>query len=158
MRWPWQINDVPIQHGASRHWAWLVRYMIPDEEGDDYVRRLRIVQTPWFGIYLHDIIAPDEQDLHDHPWWFMGVILRGGYAEEVAETRAPFADVRHRVRRRWSIAQVRLDECHRITYVMENTRTLILVGPRVRDWGFYTEDGWVFWKDYQRLGKRITHT
>lgn len=38
------------------------------------------------GILIHRIDAPDPGlDLHDHPWTFWTLIVRGGYTEEVAE-------------------------------------------------------------------------
>lgn len=152
MRWPWQIKDVDIKDGASARWACMERYMIPDERGGDYVRRLRIVQTPWFGIYLHDILAPDEQDPHDHPWAFLGIILNGAYIERYGSTdRAKSLQDYSLIRQRFSVRRVPLDQCHRITHVWPGTKTLIVVGPRRQEWGFYTPSGWVLWKEYQRL-------
>jgi hypothetical protein len=50
----------------------------------DYLVRLRIVQTPWFGIYLHDIHEDDgDRDPHNHPWSFLSFVLRGYYTERV---------------------------------------------------------------------------
>ena len=52
--------------------------------GDPYLDRLRIIQTPWFGLYLHHIHRPDrEPDPHDHPWWFASLVLTGWYEEEL---------------------------------------------------------------------------
>lgn len=137
---------------SSRRWAWFRRMVLRRADGIAYLDRLRIVQTPWFGLYLHRMDAPDPGvDLHDHPWPFVSLVLRGGYHEYRAYTRdAPlFADLatahpkgcapgatNHR--RRWSIRRMRLDECHSI-YRLDRppTWTLMLVGRRVRDWGFY---------------------
>lgn len=41
-------------------------------------------------------------------------------------------------------------DVHRITDVLPNTITLCFVGPKVREWGFHTENGWVHWKEYNR--------
>ncbi len=36
--------------------------------------------TP-FNVFLHKICQDDPRDLHDHPWWYITIILRGGYWE-----------------------------------------------------------------------------
>lgn len=47
-----------------------------------YMRRWRFLNTPWFGIRLHHIIRSDyDRELHDHPFTFLSIILRGGYTE-----------------------------------------------------------------------------
>jgi hypothetical protein len=115
----------------------------------------------WFGVYLHRMTAPDPgRDLHDHPWWFASLILRGGYCEERAETRVAsrlslIADaypetcrpglISHRYAFSSSMLRtMRMDECHRITALHRNpTWTLVLTGPNRRSWGFYEPDGFV---------------
>lgn len=56
-----------------------------------------------FGAYLHHIDRPDPGfDLHDHPWPFVSIILRGGYTEEYADTRmaAILCDVAEKTERK----------------------------------------------------------
>jgi hypothetical protein len=126
-------------------------------DGVAFLDRLRIVQTPWFGVYLHRMDGPDPgRHLHDHPWPFVSIVLRGGYREWRFDTRvaavaalvareypkaAPGYDSH---RRQWSIARMRPDECHSI-YSLDRspTWTLMFVGRRFRNWGFYTPDGWM---------------
>jgi hypothetical protein len=131
-------------------------------DGVVYMRRRRIVQTPWFGLYLHRFDAADPGlDLHDHPWWFASIVLRGGYVEEVAAARdAPrqalfaeeFTSCNRGVERAWhapSVHSVRLDECHSIRRLLRvPTWTLVVCGPRRRTWGFYEPDGWVRSQSY----------
>lgn len=156
MRNPFRIKDVPIKKGAGRRWAWLTRYMI-QIDGQDYLRRLRIIQTPWFGVYLHDMHGPDRDWLHDHPWPFMSVVLRGGYGEWWTVTgrhghdypgaaMARVIALRHfngLSERRWwaagSVHVIRLDEAHMIDLIRPGTRTLVFVGRRSREWGFYQQ-------------------
>jgi hypothetical protein len=62
----------------SPRWAFMRRFRLTTAEGDTYLDRLRVVQTPWFGIYLHRLGTPDPGlDLHDHPWPFVSIILVG---------------------------------------------------------------------------------
>lgn len=98
------------------------------------------------GVYLHRMTAPDPGlDLHDHPWWFCSLILRGGYTEACAEARRELSDGGHGFRtwRRGSVHSLGLDVCHRIIDIEKPTWTLIFRGPVRRTWGFYTPEGWV---------------
>lgn len=102
----------------------------------------------WFGIFLHKMDAPDPGiDLHDHPWWFTSVILRGGYREVRAQNRRPnvtFGKQRARV------GTLRLDESHRINELTRTpTWTLVLHGPKRQEWGFYVDREWIYWKTYE---------
>lgn len=118
------------------------RLRLRREDGRIYLDRWGF-ETPLGGIYLHHITAPDPGfDLHDHPWWFASLIVRGGYTEAVADVRE-WDYYQGRSWRRWSVHSIRLGECHRIVDVDPGTWTLVLRGPRVRVWGFFTPAGWV---------------
>ena len=39
------------------------------------------VDSSWFSIKLHNILISDEECLHNHPWTFISIILKGGYTE-----------------------------------------------------------------------------
>lgn len=65
-------------------WAFLRREDLRDGDGAIYLRRWRILETPWFGVLLHNIRKPDhDRDAHDHPWSWLTIALRGGYTEEI---------------------------------------------------------------------------
>src|ERR1700728_4812444 len=73
-------------------------------DGDPYLDRLRLVQTPWFGVYLHHIHRADrERDPHDHPWWFASLVLAGSYEEDVWPDKAAPGQWLTRERGRWSL-------------------------------------------------------
>lgn len=117
-------------------------------------------------VLLHRMAAPDPGvDLHDHPWWFVSIVLWGGYTEQRAYTREAPMMARiaehfdslactHGVveeRRPWSIRTMRLDECHTITHLRRRTCwTLVIGGPRRRSWGFYLADGYMSEHEYDR--------
>lgn len=154
---------VKLQRGRPRmtgSWAFLSRFDITDPKtGELYLRRWRIVQTPWFAIYLHKIATPDkDRDLHDHPWPFVSLVLRGGYDELLVTTNTAMDDYLRggrppfRVRRWMSLGCRRATDAHRITRLHRTpTWTLVLTGPRRRSWGFYTEHGFVDWRKYLGL-------
>jgi hypothetical protein len=130
--------------------------------GDDVTRR------PLFGVFVHRMDAPDPGiDLHDHPWAFASLILRGGYTEERADIReaSKFAEIAehyadcvpaprrgHVVHRRWlSVRTMRLDECHRITDLDRTpTWTLVVHGRFRRVWGFHLPHGWMTSRAYDQ--------
>ena len=132
----------------SPRWAFLEALDI-GADGDPYLDRLRIVQTPWFGLYLHHIHRADrDRDPHDHPWAFTSLILAGGYVEQVYPDKASprGAFVRHRGR--FSVGTMRRRQAHRITKTTGLVWTLVLVGPRRADWGFWPEGQFVPWRQY----------
>src|SRR3954462_14608228 len=66
----------------------------PDTGADTlYLRRWLFVRTPWFQVMLHKINRPDaDRHLHDHPWSFRSLILKGGYVEHIC-TKSAHLDV-----------------------------------------------------------------
>lgn len=104
-----------------------------------YLRRLYLVRTPLFSIMVHRILRPDpDRHVHDHPWDFLSILLRGRYSE--------LRNNRIRIRQWFNFC--RAEGAHRITHVSDNCLTLVITGPKRRSWGFHTEDGWVGWRDY----------
>lgn len=123
----------------SEKWAlWRWYDIILDDEL--YLSRLNLIKTPWFSVKLHWIHRPDpDRDLHDHPWWFISFVLRGGYVER--ESKNP--SVEHGKSR--FIGRFNYKNkvtAHRISEVLPNTVTLILSGPKdyEKEWGFYDAD------------------
>jgi len=131
----------------SPRWAFLEGLDV-GSEGDPYLDRLRIFQTPWFGLMLHHIHRPDiDPDPHDHPWWFASLILAGGYTEHV------YPDKREgsywtRVRGRWSFRALRRREAHIITRIDGPLWTLVVTGHRAGDWGFWRNGSFTPWQQY----------
>lgn len=134
-----RANPQPMAPAKSRRWSFMSRFDIADLDRptETYLTRWRLVQVPWFGIYLHAIRKPDgSRDLHDHPWSFLSLVLRGGYVEErngwMTERRAG------------SLALRRTSDVHRVqTLTRTPTWTLLLVGPRTHEWGFYVDGKFV---------------
>jgi hypothetical protein len=126
---------------------------IPCQDGTDYLVRLRIVQTPWFGIYLHDIHKDDgDRDPHNHPWSFLSFVVRGSYMERLYPDPigAPndYVLQTHMAR---SIHRMGRDSAHRIVDASHGLKTLIMTGPRQSSWGFFTGGEHVDWTEYERL-------
>lgn len=134
-------------------WAFLEPLDI-GAEGDPYLDRLRLVQTPLFGIYLHHIHRPDKDPHpHDHPWGFWSLILAGSYRERIWPGKENPGRSLVRNRARWSAARLGRDAAHLITGISGPLWTLVLVGPRRGEWGFWTPAGdgtsrFVPWREY----------
>lgn len=131
-----------------RHWAFMEGFQVT-HRGKPYLDRLRIVQTPLGGIYLHRIHEPDlGKAPHNHPWRLMTLVLSGGYTETIWDTPSEHGVVWDRRRARFSLGTISLDQAHRITSVEGKLWTLALVGRRRGSWGFWTSDGFVPWQEY----------
>lgn len=95
-------------------------------------------------LYLHKICrSDDDRALHDHPWWFVGLLLKGSYTEEYEAL-----DGSYQTRRRTapSIAFRPISTRHRVIldgeftddeYRVQPAWTIILTGRDVRGWGFW---------------------
>ena len=115
---------------------------------EDYMLRWYIIpENGWRNVLLHRMNGPDlGRDLHDHPWDFTTFILWGGYDEAVLLANgAPNFD-----RLRWlSWRSRRAEYTHTIKRLYRRpTWTLVITGPKRREWGFHTKDGWVHWQTY----------
>lgn len=118
------------------------KFVIPnlDDPTETYLTRWRIVQTPWFALYLHRMDGPDSRPtLHDHPWDFLSIVLRGGYVERRLDPLTRQVNEHRTVRR---VNRMRTHDAHAIRSLLRvPTWTLLLVGARRRTWG-YIEPSW----------------
>ena len=99
-----------------------------------------------FNVFLHRFLKSDPDDVHDHPWPYATLILKGGYYEwtpvfdgenkkigEICKWRGPG---HFRVCRSTSYHRIELDpsvECW----------TMFMPGPQRREWGFLVNNKWV---------------
>lgn len=142
----------------SRAWALLEKVDAPDYDEPDtnYMTRWRVISTPWLGVYIHRLNKPDPRPtLHDHPWPFLSLVLRGGYCEEFAagssDRASPVAERRERSWPAGSVHRMRKTDAHTITSLRRSpTWTLVLAGRRRSDpsWGYRDESGWTPWDEH----------
>lgn len=146
------------REGRAR-WGLLQTFVI-GRQSNPMMKRVRLIQTPRFGIYLHFIYREDLDPVpHDHPWVFWRMVLKGGYGEVY------FADPANGSGHYQGITPFRpsrfpTEHAHRIWHVEPGTVSLVLVGPKRRVWGFWgpseehTPRTWVDYRD--ALGLRPT--
>jgi hypothetical protein len=138
----------------SPRWALWQRTVIPCRDGLVYLVRRRVIQTPWFAIYLHDIHEADaDRDPHNHPWTFWSMVLRGSYTEQLHTVPYVHLDT-WRINHwgRFSLHRMGRETAHRITEAEPGLKTLVITGRRRSSWGFFTQPwgGFVDWRDYEQ--------
>lgn len=131
-----------------------------------YLVRRRLLRIgPWVAVYLHHFIDDDwSRDFHDHPKRFISIGLWGSYIEEIPfhfVTEYEEGDI---VSRKAYVAPwIRsFPATHRHRIVLESTGdgdgnlrhekhgcwTLVIVGPKTREWGFWLNGQWMKWSEY----------
>jgi len=157
-----RLSDLPNNDSGSR-WALLRRVEVREAGNPDHllITRYRIVTTPWFGIMVHALESPDStRHLHNHPWPFLTVILRGGYdqlispslehAVQAEQAEGTKHQVPTKVMRPGSFGWMTRRGFHAIARLHRYpTWTLFITGPRGGDWGFATADGFVEHDEYE---------
>lgn len=113
-----------------------------------YLMRWHLIpQNRFFNAYLHKFVADDDEVPHDHPWKFVSIILKGSYIEHLDGGLKGF-------RGRFSIGFRRADHRHRVELPIDDEGnkipcwTIILTGPKCRDWGFWCPQGFVPWRRF----------
>lgn len=120
----------------------------------------RFVNNCLPNVYLHQFLRDDDdRALHDHPWAWCSILLRGGYTEHTIEQGGIH---RRTLREAPSIKISGPRRAHRVELLpawhpwskkplsfKQLCWTLFITGPRVRAWGFHCpERGWVHFRDF----------
>jgi hypothetical protein len=104
-----------------------------------------------FNIFLHRFLKSDPDDVHDHPWPYATLILKGGYWEWVPvfdTVGRKIGEVQH-WRKPGHFRTCRANSFHRIELDPNVTCwTLFMPGAKQRDWGFLVKDKWIQWEQY----------
>jgi len=91
--------------------------------------RYALFKSRWVNIYLHQLYAPSwHPECHDHPWGFLTILLRNGYLERIGTKDY----------RRWPgmILWRPATFAHNVITPYGTSWSLIITGPKARDWGF----------------------
>ena len=140
----------------------LGRYrLIPDRAtGEDYMHRyylfLKDRKNFPFNVTLHQIVRSDDPIMHDHPWPYMTVVLKGGYWEHtpVFDKDGNYLVEFQTWRGPGSIIYRKANEYHWLELEEgKSATTLFFMGPQQREWGFLvkTKRGihrWIKWTTY----------
>ena len=98
-----------------------------------------------FNVFLHKFHKGDPGDVHDHPWPYATLILKGGYYEytPVFEYGKMVREEKHwRGPGHFRICSA--NSYHRIEKHPDVTAwTLFMPGPQTQEWGFLVNNRWV---------------
>jgi hypothetical protein len=128
----------------------LVKEII-SKEGVIHFRRYRLLSTPWFNLYIHNILKSDEdRDFHDHPWSFKSLLLKGSYQENYTQEPSHFA-VHFRKYESGDLVIHPATDAHSLHLLTPEVWTLVLTSGRERVWGYQTRKGWIDFKTYRQM-------
>lgn len=131
------------------------RIVMDRQDNEPYLERYYVFlrDRKWFpfNVFIHKFLKSDPDDMHDHPWPYATLILKGGYYEwvpvfdenkkqigEIVEWRGPG---HFRTSGAESYHRIQLDpnvECW----------TLFMPGPQKREWGFLVNNIWTHNEKY----------
>jgi len=99
-----------------------------------------------FNVFIHKFLRSDPDDVHDHPWPYATLILKGGYWEWIPEFDSngnKLTEIRYwRGPGHFRICKSR--SFHRIELDPNITCwTMFMPGPQQRNWGFLVKDRWI---------------
>jgi hypothetical protein len=143
----------PMKKSWLKGWLSGKPHFVIGGEADPYMFRWYIIpRNKFFNIYLHKFMRDDEdRALHDHPWWFVSLMIWGGYFEMVTPNEY---GIDRLCRTTPSVAYRRATHRHSVVLFRDshgNQRpcwTIVLTGRAKRTWGFWCPHGFVRWMDF----------
>ena len=104
-----------------------------------------------FNVFLHKFLKSDPDDVHDHPWPYATLILKGGYYEwtpnfnsqgaKIGETRYWRGPGHFRICSANSYHRIELEEG-------TDCWTMFMPGSQRREWGFLVNNNWIHNEQY----------
>jgi len=129
-------------------------------DNEPYLERyyLFLKERTWFpfNVFLHKFLKSDPDEVHDHPWPYATLILKGGYWEWIPKINT--------LGEKWGEYKVWRGPGHFRTCAPESYHrielepgvtpwTLFMPGPKKREWGFLVNNKWIHNDTYLR-GRR----
>lgn len=119
---------------------------IKRDDGQLYMMRWYLIKNKHFNLMIHKIVLSDHECVHDHPWNFLSLILKGGYVEHV-EIPLPDGTLykTSKIYHPLSILFRKAEHRHKLE-IHQPCWTLVLRFKVKRRWGFWTKNGWIHGK------------
>lgn len=142
-------QQTPYSHipGYMQRWHLITHPATPGEPGyGTFINKLREFYP--FYVRFHHILRADKgRHVHDHPFSFTSIILKGWYTEERMDADGRLQLITYS---EGDINTVKVGEYHRITDVSQDgVITLVFHDKKKYDsWGFLVDGERVHWKDY----------
>ena len=125
---------------------------IKSKDGVLHFRRWQILKTSWFSIYFHGIYRKDDdKHLHDHPWNYISIILKGSFFEvyqhEGGEQTIKCLNAISFIKRKATTF-------HKIyTLNTPAVYTLFITGKEHKEWGYLVNDKFIQHSEYREKKK-----
>lgn len=146
-------------------------YRLGDKEKKPYLIRWAFFDRFIISLKIHKFLISDDDCLHDHPWSFISIILKGGYNEVrpkvqvgmdimnpgdmwVKEDSTWMAGLLYRIRQPGSIVYRPAKTIHRVELLRDSEGkeipcwSIIITFKKLKSWGFFTPKGFVNWREY----------
>lgn len=136
---------------------------LPTSDGTPYLRRW-VLDLGIGSIRLHHwLCSDDDRAPHDHPYWMVTVLLKGGYDDVVSEVGKDLFGERYvagwvaKRRRAPSIRLWRATHTHYVRVHEGGAWSLCVTGRQSRVWGFWQlrGDGVRRWVRSSRYFRRV---
>jgi hypothetical protein len=153
-----QAQGVQYGYVIPKRWGKIDIKKEVDGEVRVYLRRWYLWRAKHFSIRLHHIFLPDQDpDPHDHPWWFLAIIIPflGGYDETwYRHHPGPTGGWKVRYRKVGLFSFHRAHDAHRIRELRraKGSWSLFITGAEKNKWGFITPTGKMRWQEYAAQG------
>ena len=104
-----------------------------------------------FNVFIHKFHKSDPDDVHDHPWPYATLILKGGYYEWIPvfdKDNKKIGEICH-WRGRGHFRVCKANSYHRIELDPSVTAwTMFMPGIQKREWGFLVKNKWIHNEHY----------
>lgn len=157
----------------------MTKKYITRSDGQIYLIRYSLFSCPWFAIKLHNIVRDDDICMHDHPWTYISIILKGGYVEQkvasekeidvnlkkgLPNEKGEYSYKGHRLLSQYTPGDYlfytkQIKHPGNILYrpaktihrleIFQPCWTLVITFKKIREWGFITKRGWIKWFEYK---------
>ena len=110
-----------------------------------------------FNIFIHKFLKSDPDDVHDHPWPYATLILKGGYWEWIPQFNSQGKKINELAKWRGAghFRICKATSYHRIELDPNITAwTLFMPGPQKREWGFLKNNKWIHNEKYIEENKK----
>lgn len=114
-----------------------------------------------FNIFLHHFLKSDPDDVHDHPWPYATLIVKGGYWEWIPQFNSVGEKVGEIAKWRGagSFRTCGSTSYHRIELDPSvDCWTLFMPGPQKREWGFLVKNKWIQHEQYLKERYEQAHS
>lgn len=139
--------------------------IIKRDDGQPYLIRWHLFTLFGMKFRLHHILLSDYDCLHDHPWNFVSIILKGGYWEHTNQIILHHPSGKRVYKNcKWypagSVLFRNAEFQHSLELKLKNLKegfitswSLVIMFNRKREWGFWTRAGFVHWSKYDSKQK-----